>query len=203
MSGYPRAEIEEMIELFMEANREAEEKKDWSKIGDFYTDDAKYAWSVSQDEEALVVGRENIQRIVLGLEMDGLDEDAWTYPYQHLMIDEKQSEVIGFYRYFSGKRRPDGSIYEAVGIHGSWFHYAGNFKWDWQRDFLDYGNLRELFSEMITDGAIGPRLLKRLQNIQALKAEGKLVEGHFKRGTGPFQLWDLAPGVARYEPPKG
>jgi hypothetical protein len=99
---------------------------------------------------------------------------------------------VGFYKYFSGKTREDGSIYEARGIHGSWFHYAGNFKWDWQRDFLDYGNLRELFGEMIEDGAMGPKLLSRLTKLQELKEEGELVIGHYKKNQGPHKLWDLA-----------
>lgn len=192
MATWPRAELEEMVARFDQANREAEMKKDWSAIGQFYTDDARYAWCEGQNEEAVIVGREEIQRIILGIEMNGFDEDAWAFPYQRFLIDEAQGEVVGFYRYLSGKKREDGSVYEARGIHGSWFHYAGNYQWDWQRDFLDYGNLRELFGEMIGDGAIGPKFLARLSKLEELRAEGKLVVGHVKKDEGAFKLWDLA-----------
>lgn len=201
MTGYPREELEEMVERFMAANREAEKKQDWRDIGQFYTDDAIYGWSAGPELEAMVIGRENITNIVVGSEMEGLDEDAWTFPYQRLLIDEKQAEVVGFYRYLSGKTRPDGTQYEAAGIHGSWFHYAGNFKWDWQRDFLDYGNYMAIFDEMLKNEDVGPRMLERRRRTAENMGKGILPPSYYWRGTAPIQQWDLAPGTKPYTPP--
>jgi hypothetical protein len=192
MSRWPRAELEEMVARYELANREAEEKRDWRPIGEFYTDDCKYAWCEGQKEDAVLVGREEIARVVMGIEMAGFDEDEWIFPYQRFLIDEELGEVVGFYKYYSGKKRADGSNYEARGIHGSWFHYAGNFKWDWQRDFLDYGNLRELCVEMVGDGAIGEKFKARLEVYDKARADGELVVGHVRADQGPHKLWDLA-----------
>jgi hypothetical protein len=200
MPAFPRAELEEMVNRFLEANRVAEQKKDWSKIGQFYTDDAIYGWTIGPDDEVIIVGAAEIQRIVMGLEMDGLDEDEWIYPYQRMIIDEVQGEVVGFYRYIAGKRRADGSLYESAGHAGSWFHYAGNFKWSWQRDFFDWGNLAALYEEMHKDGVLGPKLTRRMEKIRADRLIGKLPPGHFFRGEAPIQQWDLAPGTTPLVP---
>ena len=41
-----------------------------------------------------------------------------------------------------------------AGIGGSWFRYAGDWHWGWQRDFFDMGNATALFVEMIRDGTL-------------------------------------------------
>ena len=42
MPAYPRAELEEMVEHWLEANRAGEAKKDWRHMADLYTEDATY-----------------------------------------------------------------------------------------------------------------------------------------------------------------
>jgi hypothetical protein len=196
--GYPREEIEEMLRRYMAANVKAEKDQDWKPIADFYTEDARYGWSVDQNEEVVLQGREEIRRVVMDLEMVGFGGDGWMFPYQRHIIDTESGEVVGFYRYYTSKRRADGSIYEAKGIHGSWFHYAGNFKWDWQRDFLDYGNMRALMGEMMAAGELNPVIDDRFKTILKLKAEGGMPEGHYPIDKGPFPLWELAPGLKRF-----
>ena len=46
MPAYPRAELEEMVERWLEANRTGEAKKDWHHMADLYTEDATYGWNV-------------------------------------------------------------------------------------------------------------------------------------------------------------
>ncbi len=41
--------------------------------------------------------------------MGGLD--GWTYPYQKVLIDPKQGEVIGLWKQIADTTRPDGSPY--------------------------------------------------------------------------------------------
>ena len=93
------------------------------------------------------MGRDEIRDFALGMEMGGLD--GWTYPYQKVLIDEHQGEVIGLWKQVADAKRPDGSAYEVAGLGGSWFRYAGNWQWSWQRDFFDFGNATALFVEMM------------------------------------------------------
>ena len=89
-----------------------------------------------------------------GLEMSGLE--GWTYPYQKVLIDDQQGEVLGLWKQIADSTRADGSHYEIAGLGGSWFRYAGNFQWSWQRDFFDVGNAAATFMAMIRDGSLLP-----------------------------------------------
>ena len=91
MPAYPRAEMEEMVERWLEANRAGEAKKDWKHMAELYTEDATYGWNVGANDEFMAVGREEIREVALGLEMAGLE--GWTYPYQKVLIDEQQGEL--------------------------------------------------------------------------------------------------------------
>ena len=71
MPAYPRAELEEMVERWLEANRAGEAKQDWRHMADLYTEDATYGWNVGPNDEFMAVGREEIREIALGLEMAG------------------------------------------------------------------------------------------------------------------------------------
>jgi len=187
MASFDRAEMEEMVARWLEANRLAEENKDWSQIGSFYTDDANYGWAMGHDFEVVVQGRDEIERVVLGVEMVGFDQDEWMYPYPRIVLDEVQGEVCGFWRQIAGgKPRPDGSVYEVNGIGGSWMRYAGDFKWSWQRDFFDSGNMTALFAEMQANGDLPPGLTKRFED-QAKNPER--ADYYYPRGKGPIPQW--------------
>ena len=90
----------------------------------------------------------------LGYEMEGLG--GWTYPYQRVLIDDAQGEILGLWKQVADATRPDGSHYEIAGLGGSWFRYAGDFKWSWQRDFFDVGNATATFIDMIKAGVLTP-----------------------------------------------
>ena len=103
----------------------------------------------------MAVGREEIREIALGLEMAGLE--GWTYPYQKVLIDEQQGEVLGLWKQVADATKADGTNYEIAGLGGSWFRYGGNFQWSWQRDFFDVGNAGAIFMAMIGDGTLAAR----------------------------------------------
>ena len=44
----------------------------------------------------MCVGIDEIRDIALGLEMEGLEN--WQYPYQKVIIDDKQGEIVGFWK---------------------------------------------------------------------------------------------------------
>ena len=147
MASYQYEELAEMVERWLAANRRAEAAGDWKPMADMYTDDATYGWNLGPNEEFMAVGRNEIRDIALGLEMGGLD--GWRYPYQQVLIDPVRGEVIGLWRQIADSARTDGTRYEVPGIGGSWFRYAGDWRWSWQRDFFDVGNATALFIEMI------------------------------------------------------
>ncbi len=152
MPAFAYEELEEMVQRWLETNRRAQEAGDWRPMAEMYTEDATYGWNIGPHEEFMAVGRDEIRDIALGLEMGGLD--GWTYPYQKVLIDPKQGEVIGLWKQVADSTRPDGSPYVIAGLGGSWFRYAGNWQWSWQRDFFDVGNATSLFIEMIKADAL-------------------------------------------------
>src|SRR5277367_986341 len=96
MPSYPYEELNEMVGKWLEANRQAQVAGDWRPMADLYTEDATYGWNLGPKEEFMAVGREEIRNVALGIEMGGLD--GWTYPYQKVLIDDAQGEVIGLWK---------------------------------------------------------------------------------------------------------
>ncbi|AUH69931.1 MULTISPECIES: nuclear transport factor 2 family protein [Gordonia] len=194
--AFPRAELDEMKQRWLDANVEAEKAGDWRPLADFYTEDATYGWNYGPEKDFMAVGRDEIREIALGQEMEGLE--GWEYPYQAWVIDERTGDMIGLWRQvYSGAGNPvsgpidvstraDGSHYAVHGIGGSWFRYAGNFQFGWQRDFFDFGNVSALFLEMLTDQACSDGMLKRIEK----SAPGNLP-GWYPLGQSPVGLWDL------------
>ncbi len=184
MPAFPYEELNEMVNRWLAANRAAQDAGDWRPMADMYTEDATYGWNIGPHEEFMAVGRGEIRDIALGLEMGGLD--GWTYPYQKVLIDPKQGEVIGLWKQIADQKRPDGSPYEIAGLGGSWFRYAGSWQWSWQRDFFDVGNATSLFVEMIKADALSDGMRRRIERA----ASGEMLPGHYRLGQSPADLWD-------------
>jgi hypothetical protein len=123
MPSYPRAELEEMVERWLDTNQACQELGDWCPLAEVFTTDATYGWNLGPTEEFMAVGRDEIRHVALGLEMGGLD--GWTYPYQKVLIDEAEGEVIGPWKQIADTPRPGGGSYEVAGLGGSWFRYGG------------------------------------------------------------------------------
>ena len=184
MPAFPRDELDEMVERWLEANRQAEAAGDWKLLAEMFTEDATYGWNMGPREEFMAVGRDQIRDIALGLEMGGLD--GWNYPYEEILVDDRKGQVLGLWRQVADAKRPNGSSYEVPGIGGSWFRYGGNFQWSWQRDFFDFGNATALFVEMINDGTLSEGMTRRMERV----ATGSLP-GHYRLGEGPVGLWEV------------
>lgn len=184
MAGYPRSEMEDMVERWLQANRDAEAAGDWKPMADLYTEDATYGWNFGPKEHFMAVGREEIRELALGLEMGGLD--GWQYPYEEILIDEAKGQVVGFWRQVADAKRDDGTHYEVAGIGGSWFRYGGAFQWSWQRDWFDYGNAAAVFMEMMADGTLSDGMTARMERSLA---PGQLP-GHYPIPDVPVGLWD-------------
>ncbi|MDT5248825.1 MAG: hypothetical protein QOJ28_1459, partial [Mycobacterium sp.] len=112
-----REQLDDWVERWLQVNRDAEAAGDWTALADFYTDDATYGWNIGPKEDVMCVGKDQIREIALGLEMEGLEN--WVYEYQKVLVDEKQGEIVGFWKQIVNKG--DGSQDEIYGIGGSWF----------------------------------------------------------------------------------
>ena len=161
MPAFPRDELEEVMRRWVAANDRAGETGDWGPMADFYTEDAIYTWNNGSKYEFVADGRARIEEWVFGTEMEGLDK--WTYPYARVLIDDVQGEVIGFWKQVAPIAREDGTPYQIAGTGGSWFRYAGGFKWSWQRDFFDHGNAGTVFMELMQAGKLSPGMQERMK----------------------------------------
>ncbi|MBF6424410.1 nuclear transport factor 2 family protein [Nocardia cyriacigeorgica] len=183
MAGFDRAELDEMVQRWVEANRSCEDKRDWAPLAEMYTEDATYGWNYGPTQEFMAVGRDEIRDLALVQEMQGLE--GWTYPYQEFVIDERSGNVIGLWKQVADVTRADGTHYSPQGIGGSWFRYAGDFQWSWQRDFFDFGNVSALFMEMIQNNALTEGMQKRIQR----SVSGEPLPGWYRIGESPVPMW--------------
>jgi hypothetical protein len=153
--------MEEMVRRWVAANDESGRTGDWSKMSSFYTEDAVYSWNTGQNWEFVARGRQQIHDWAFGTEMSGLEH--WTYPYVRTLIDEQKGEFLGIWRQVAPVKDPEGNPYEIAGTGGSWFRYAGNFQWSWQRDFFDHANAGAVFGAMAQNGQLTERMLERMK----------------------------------------
>jgi hypothetical protein len=161
MPAFPRHELEEMVHRWVEANNEAGRTGDWSKMSEFYTEDAIYSWNTGPNWEFVARGRQQIHEWAFGSEMAGLER--WVYPYVRTLIDDQKGEFLGFWRQVAPVSDPDGVPYEIHGTGGSWFRYAGGFQWAWQRDFFDHANAGAVFGAMAKNGDLTEKMLERMK----------------------------------------
>jgi len=158
MRGYPRQELEQMVQLWVETNARAEREGNWRPLADLYTEDAYYCWDIPGGlYEAR--GRENIRATCVG---DAMDPYAgWTYPYDKVVIDEHKGECFA-----SWWQTPPGAPVRTNGakmriIGASWFRYGGNRQWCEQRDFYDFGKTMEFIDECADRGILSELAMQR------------------------------------------
>ncbi|MEN3319649.1 MAG: hypothetical protein V7643_3050 [Mycobacterium sp.] len=181
MPSLPREQLEDFVERWLEANREAERTGDWRGLADFYADDATYGWNIGPKEDVMCVGINEIRNIALGQEMEGLE--GWRYPYQRVIIDDKIGEVVGFWKQVATDG--DGVEQEVYGIGGSWFRFDANTKIEWQRDFFDFGHVSALYMDLIKAGKLSAGMQKRIERGMA----GEKVPGYYPLGKSPSPIW--------------
>ena len=133
-----REQLDNWVERWLQANKDSEAAGDWKNLADFYTDDATYGWNIGPKEDVMCVGKDEFRDVALGLEMEGLDN--WVYEYQKVLVDEKQNEIVGFWKQIVHKT--DGTDDEIYGIGGSWFRLNDDLLIEWQRDFFDFATSR-------------------------------------------------------------
>jgi hypothetical protein len=166
MPSYPRSELEERMNRWLQANKDAERDGDWSSpLSLFYAEDAEYRWNMGPNQECVFRGRQEIRDVALGYHMKGFEE--WQYPYHTVIIDEQKGLVIGLYDQVS----PTGV--KVAGVSGTLFEYGGNFQWRRQRDFFDLGNVKAVMFQMAGENRLAPIVKQKVYE----QARGNLLPG--------------------------
>jgi hypothetical protein len=177
-----RSELEVFWKRWLNANAECEQRQDWTQLAEFFAEDATYGWNCGPNDEFIAVGRADIERLALGLEMQGLS--GWTYPYQATLIDDRAGMIIGFWKQVADAGADDGTPYEVAGFGASWFGYADGH-WAWQRDFFDHGNAGATYLAMMAKGVLSEGMAERINAAM----RGERAPGHYRRGEAPAPLW--------------
>ncbi|WNG86877.1 nuclear transport factor 2 family protein [Mycobacterium sp. ITM-2016-00317] len=176
-----REQLEDWVQRWLTANQDAEKAGDWKPLAEFYTDDATYGWNIGPKEDVMCVGKDEIRDVALGLEMEGLEN--WVYEYQRTLIDEKQNEIVGFWKQIANKS--DGTRAEIYGIGGSWFRLNDELLIEWQRDFFDFGHVAKGYAKLIESGDLTPAMQKRIER----SLSGEKLPGYYPIGQAPVQIW--------------
>ena len=167
----PAKTLDNWVEQWLEANRECERNGDWTPLADFYTDDATYGWNIGPKEDVMCVGVDEIRDIALGLEMEGLEN--WVYEYQKVLVDDKQGEIVGFWKQIVNKS--DGTRDEIYGIGGSWFRLNADLKIEWQRDFFDFGHVAKMYAKLIESGDLSRRHAEAHRTLTGRRETARLL----------------------------
>jgi hypothetical protein len=186
MSKFTRTQMEEFWAEWLEVNRDAERRGDWTILADSYLQDATYGWMYTPDEHFMAVGRDEIRDWAIGLEMAGLE--GWHYDYQATVIDETNGMVVGFWKQKSGILDDEGNEFEILGIGGSWFGVGidpadGKLRIAWQRDWFDLGSTAHTFLAIASSGKAPQPLLDRMS------LNGMEQPGHFRLKDLPSTVW--------------
>jgi hypothetical protein len=176
MASFARAQLDDWVQRWLQANQDAEKAGDWKPLADFYTEDATYGWNIGPKEDVMCVGRDEIRDVALGLE-------NWVYEYQKVLIDEKQGEIVGFWKQIVNKT--DGTQDEIYGIGGSWFRLDEQLLIEWQRDFFDFGHVSKMFMKLIESGDLSQGMQKRIERSVA----GEQLPGYYPLGQAPLPIW--------------
>ncbi|KUI36613.1 nuclear transport factor 2 family protein [Mycobacterium sp. GA-2829] len=180
-SSSTREALEDWVERWLKANKDSEAAGDWTNLAEFYTEDATYGWNIGPKEDVMCVGKDEIREIALGLEMLGLEN--WYYEYQRTLIDEKQNEIVGFWKQIANKS--DGTTAEIYGIGGSWFRLNDSLLIEWQRDFFDFGHVAKGYAKLIESGDLTPAMQKRIER----SLSGEKLPGYYPIGQAPVPIW--------------
>lgn len=181
MASHSREDLEAWVDRWLQANKDCEKAGDWRPLADFYTQDATYGWNIGPKEDVMCVGVDEIRDVALGLEMEGLEN--WVYEYQKVLIDEKQGEIVGFWKQIVNKT--DGTQDEIYGIGGSWFRLNSDRRIEWQRDFFDFGHVAYMFGKLIKSGDLSEGMQKRIERSVA----GEKPPGYYPLGEAPVPIW--------------
>lgn len=129
------------LERFIAANRSAEERRDWTVLGEFYAEDALYEYDTGSSR-TVARGPDEICRLVMV--RDQLGWLNWSFPFEAFAVQADQAFTHWWNR--GPGRRPDGGYWQVIGM--SHIRYADDDHFASQVDLFDMGRLVQLMDEM-------------------------------------------------------
>ena len=132
------------VERFIAANRLAEQRRDWTVLGEFYAEDAYYHYDtgVGRTEAR---GPDEICRLVLV--RDQLGWLNWSFPFEGFAVNGDRAYTRWWNR--GPGKRPDGSFFQVMGM--SAIRFDEGLLFHEQIDLFDLGVLVKLMDEIPDD----------------------------------------------------
>ena len=135
------------IERFIAANALAEERRDWTVLGEFYAEGALYEYDTGATR-TVARGPDEICRLVMV--RDQLGWLNWTFPFEAYAVQGDDAFTHWWNR--GPGVRPDGGYWQVIGM--SHLTFADDDHFASQVDLFDMGKLVQLMDEMPPDSLL-------------------------------------------------
>jgi ketosteroid isomerase-like protein len=114
MAGFTRGkeEVRALFDRWLDDNRKCEEERDWSRLADYYADDATYQYTMGRQGLRVARGKDEVRRLVMQRDMAGFE--GWSFPYEWVVIDD--DKVMTKWWNQAPQKKEDGSPYRVVGV---------------------------------------------------------------------------------------
>ena len=148
MSEFARSydEVRALFDRWIEDNDKCEQERDWSRLTDYYADDAVYQYTMGTGGLRVAHGRDEIRRLVMQRDMVGFE--GWTFPYEWVVIDG--DKVMTKWWSQAPQMREDGTPYRIVGV--SCIRLNNDLQIQEMHDCFDTSALMEMIKEINRKG---------------------------------------------------
>jgi len=147
-----REEVRALFDRWLTDNRKCEEERDWSRLADYYADDAVYDYTMGAAGLRVARGKEEVRRLVMQRDMAGFD--GWTFPYEWVVIDG--DKVMTKWWNQAPVSKDDGTPYRVLGV--SCIRLNNDLKIQEMHDCFDLGALLAMVKEVNRKQGAGIRI---------------------------------------------
>jgi len=141
-----REEVRALFDRWIEDNRKCEQERDWSRLAEYYAEDASYQYSMGAAGTRTAQGRDEIRRLVMQRDMAGFD--GWTFPYEWVLIEG--DKVMTKWWNQAPALRDDGTPYRLIGV--SCIRINNDLQIQEMHDCFDLSALLEMIKEINRKG---------------------------------------------------
>jgi len=145
-------EVRALFDRWLADNRKCEEERDWSRLADYYADDAVYDYTMGAAGLRVARGKEEVRRLVMQRDMMGFD--GWTFPYEWVVIDG--DKVMTRWWNQAPVAKDDGTPYRVLGV--SCIRLNNDLKIQEMHDCFDLAALLAMVKEVNRRQGAGIRI---------------------------------------------
>ncbi len=110
--SHSRDEVQALFDRWIADNKKCEAERDWSRLADYYADDAVYQYSMGAAGLRVAQGKQEIRRLVMQRDMLGFE--GWSFPYEWVVIDG--DKVMTKWWNQAPVNHDDGTPYRVIGV---------------------------------------------------------------------------------------